>query len=160
MIRRATFSDIPRMVELLCEAHAASKFAARVGVSRKAAHTLLQQAVTRNGGTNDGGTIVLVAEHAGVLEGLFVGVLNRVYFIGDKLEANDMYLFVTPSAGRADASKMIDGYLEWADANPKVDRQDVKLSYTDALPGAARVGRLYAKKGFRRAGEIFERAAQ
>lgn len=157
MIRPAKFVDIPRMVDLLCTAHAESKYAARMGVSRKAAHTLLQQAVQRHGGQHEGGTLVMVAEKGGEVEGLMVGTLNRVYFIGDKLEAQDVFLFVTPQADKRDASRLLDAYLEWADGNPKVDFEDVKLSHTDALPGAERVAKLYAKKGFRRCGAIYER---
>ena len=160
MIRAAKFVDIPRMVELLCLAHAASKYAGRVPVSQSAAHTLLQQAVTRHGGQHAGGALVMVAEVDGEVQGLMVGALTRVYEIGEKLQANDLFLFVTPAAGKTDASRLLDAYIEWADANPKVDREDVKLSYTDALPGGERVEAMYAKKGFRRCGAIFERAGE
>lgn len=160
MIRPARFADIPRLVDLLCMAHAASKYADRVGVSRKAAQALLQQAVQRHGGQHEGGSLVMVHERGGDLEGLFVGVLDRVYHIGDKLQANDMYLFVTPKAAKLAASRLLDAYVAWADGNPKVDREDVKLSFTNALPGAERVESLYEKKGFRRCGAIYERAGQ
>lgn len=82
------------------------------------------------------------------------GVLDRVYHIGDRLTANDVYLYVRPTARAAHSLQLIDAYLRWATGNPKVI--EIKLSWTDALPGAARIGELYGRKGFHRIGEIYE----
>jgi len=157
MIRAAKFSDIPRMVDLLHEMHAASKYAGKVDVSRKAAHALMQQCVTRHGGQHEGGALVMVAEHDGQVEGFIVGMLDRVYHIGDRLASNDVYLYVTDAASKLDVRRLLDAYVEWASGNPKVF--EIRLSWTDTMEGAEKIGDLYEKMGFRRCGAIYERGA-
>lgn len=157
MIRAAKFSDIPRIVDLLHEMHAASKYAGKVDVSRKAAHALMQQCVTRHGGLHEGGALVMVAEHDGQVEGFIVGMLDRVYHIGDRLASNDVYLYVTEAASKLDVRRLLDAYVEWAAGNPKVF--EIRLSWTDTMEGAEKIGDLYKKMGFRRCGAIYERGA-
>jgi hypothetical protein len=157
MIRPATFSDIPRLADLLEEMHAASKYAGRVNVDRRAACALLQQCVTRHNGKHEGGAFVMVTETAGQVEGFMVGLLDRVYHIGDKLAANDVFLHASTKASKSAARALFAAYVSWAAENPKV--VEIRASWTDALPGAERIAFMYQKVGFRRCGEIFERAA-
>lgn len=158
MIRAATFSDIPRVVDLLVEMQAESKYAGRVDVSRKTAHALMQQCVRRHGGQHDGGSLVMVAEHGDQVEGFIVGLLDRVYHIGDRLAANDVFLHVTERAAKTDVRRLLDAYVKWASDNPKVE--EIRLSWTDTMAGAEKIGDLYEKMGFRRCGAIYERAGQ
>lgn len=157
MIRPSKFSDIPRIVDLLVEMHGASKYAGKVDVDRRAAHALLQQCVTRNGGLHEGGALVNVVEHKGTVEGFMVGMLDRVYHIGAKLSAKDVYLYVTPAASKLDARRLIKAYVRWAVENPKVF--EINLSWTDTMEDAEKIGDLYNALGFRKCGEIFERLA-
>jgi hypothetical protein len=155
MIRAARFADIPRLTDLLCEMHDHSKYAGVVEVSRPAAQGLLQNAIRRHDGEHDGGALVMVDEQAGEIEGFIVGVLNRVYLIGDKLAANDLFLHTTGKAGGLSALKLLAAYVAWADRNPKV--HEIKLSWTDTMPGAERIGMVYERMGFARCGAIYER---
>lgn len=155
MIRPAKFVDIPRLVDLLCEMHGASKYAGTVDVDRKAAHTLMQQCVTRHGGKHEGAALVMVAEHEGQIEGFVVGLLDRVYHIGTKLAANDVYLHVTEKGRPRDVRRLLDAYVAWAAENPKV--AEIRLSWTDTMEGAEKIDGLYKRMGFRRCGAIYER---
>jgi RimJ/RimL family protein N-acetyltransferase len=158
MIRPAKFVDIPRLVDLLCEMHAESRYAGKVEISRKAAHTLLQQCVTRHGGQHEGGALVMVAEHEGSVEGFMVGMLDRIYHVGDMLAAIDVYLYATAAAPKMTPRRLLDAYVAWASENPKVF--EIRLSWTDTMEGAERIGAVYEKMGFRRCGAIYERAVR
>jgi len=157
MIRPAKFVDIPRIVELMVEMQAASKYRDISDVDERAAHNLVAHCVQRNGHTTDGGAWVTVVEFRGVVEGFMMGVLGRVYHIGKRLNADDAFLHCTKRAPRSAMTRLFDGYLKWAIDNPRV--ATIKASWTDALPGASRMSKLYGKKGFVRVGEIWERVA-
>ena len=55
----------------------------------------MQQCVTRHGGQHEGGALVMVAEHDGQVEGFIVGMLDRVYHIGDRLASLGVVVEVT-----------------------------------------------------------------
>jgi hypothetical protein len=159
-MRKATPHDLPRLFELIGHMHAGSKFAAMgIGVDSAVARSLLLTAVNRHGGQHDGSTCCFVTEKDGLIEGFIIGILQRVYLIGNRLEANDLFLYVSPNAPRQAATKLLDGYLAWALSNPKV--AIVKLSWTDAMgvDGEA-LEKLYKRKGLRRSGGIWERVGQ
>ncbi len=155
MIRPATPSDIPRVKELFAEMHAASKFANRVPISERALHDLLLMALGNRNRPIAGGTHFSVSTKKDRVEGFMIGLLDRVYHIGTKLVAQDMFLHVTKHGFKTDVSRLIDDYLNWADSNPNVI--DINLSWTDALPGAERISNLYRRKGFMRIGGIYQR---
>ena len=159
MIRAATLSDLPRLYELMLEAHRSSKFYPDVGVDDPTMRSIIMTSVQRHGGTNNGSTCYLVEDVDGVLEGFVIGILDRVYHIGNRLCANDLFLFCTPKARARAGSQLIDGYIEWAAVNPKVAH--IMLSWTDVngTDGKA-IEKLYDRKGFHRVGAIWERAGQ
>lgn len=158
MIRPARLDDLTRLYALVLEMHQATEYPARgIGVSETAAKALLRDAVSRNGRTNDGGTLLNVIDVGGHLVGFHLGVLQRVYLIGDRLEAQDAYLFCGKGAPSSGAARLVDAYVAWAESNPKV--AEIALSFTNA--GGARVAKLaklYERRGFKRVGEIWKRA--
>jgi hypothetical protein len=160
MIRLAALGDIARLRELFMEMYRASEYPARdVGVSEPALQALLRDAVIRNGRTNDGGALVNVAEKDGEIVGFMIGTLQRVYCVGNRLEAQDMFLYCTPEAPARASARLIDAYLRWALSNPKV--ADVALSWTDvAGVDGEKIERLYASRGFKRRGAIWKRVGQ
>jgi hypothetical protein len=97
---------------------------------------------------------VAVAEEDGKVVGFMAGVLDRVYHVGSKLVANDAYLVVRPGAKAAHSLQLIDGYVAWAQGIRAV--LEIKLSWTNTLPGAARAAKIYERKGFAAVGEIYE----
>lgn len=152
MIRRALPQDMKGVERLIRAQHAASKYAERVGISDKAMETLLLGMFAQMGQRGPNATHVAVAVEDGAIVGFVAGVLDRVYHIGDRLTAND--LFLVSSGKLSNTLGLIDSYLAWARANPKV--VEVVLSWSDALAGAERVAEIYRRKGFVRSGEMYE----
>ncbi len=157
MIRAATLSDLPRLFELVLMMHAGSKYADEVGVDNTAARSILRDGVLRNGGAYNGATLLNVIDVGGTIEGFMLGILQRVYSIGNRLEAQDFWLFCTKAAPATAPSRLIDAYIKWADENPKV--AEITLSWTAVSQASEKMARLYQRKGFARCGEIFKRAA-
>lgn len=160
MLRAATLSDLPRLFELVTQMHAASKYVAReIGMDEATARSILMDGVRRNGGQHVGATLLNVFEVEGEPEAFMLGILQRVYSIGNRLEAQDFWLFSTPEAPAKAIPKLIDSYIAWADGNPKV--AEICLSWTDALSGTGEsLGRLYGRKGFDKVGEIYKRETE
>ena len=156
MIRAATPADLPRVRELVHDMHAASKYFGRVDISHKALDDLLLTALGNCRRNIDGGTHFNVSERKGAVTGFMIGILSRVYFIGNRLVAQDMFLNVAKSGSASDVLGLIDGYVAWASANPKV--MTINLSWNDTLPGAERIVHVYRRKGFLRTGGIYEMA--
>lgn len=154
MIRPAKFADVPRIVELLCEAHAKSRYAAVTPVNEQAAHRLVAGCVQRHGHTTVGGSLVMVWEIDGEVTGMIIGVIDRIYHIGEKLSANDLYLY-SQGGQSLPAIMLFNAYMDWALGNPNV--AEVHASWTDALPDAERVITIYKRCGFERCGEIWKR---
>lgn len=142
------------MATMLREMHAASKYHGRVGIAEKAMEAMLASLVAQQGQRGPQGSYCAIAELNGRVTGFMVGMLDRVYHIGDKLTANDVYLWVRPRESPIHTMYLIRGYLAWARAIRQV--AEIKLSWTDTLPGAERLGRLYRKVGAVKAGEIYE----
>ena len=157
LIRPATLSDIPRLYELVLEMHEASKYGALdMDIHEATAKALLRDGVMRNGRTNNGGTLLNVVEFRGKVEGFMLGVLQRVYCIGNRLEAQDFFLFCTPKAPLTGFSQLLAAYVKWADDNPKV--LETKLSWTNAVGvNGNKLGKLYQRHGFEQCGEIWSR---
>lgn len=155
-IRPARSVDVFALVALLHHQHARSRYAGQVSIDDKYARSLLAQAIQRNGGTHDGGSLVNVVETGeGVISGFCVGVLDRVYHIGDRLVAQDMFLVAADEAPPLTAVRLLKRYVEWAASNPAVF--EIHLSHTDALPEGERIGALYERMGFTRCGALYRR---
>jgi hypothetical protein len=159
MIRAATMSDLPRLYDLLLEMQSKSKYAGVVDVDEATAKSLLLNMVRKHGGTNNGSSCFFVIEAFGKIEGFIIGMLDRVYHIGNRLMANDIYLYCTKNAPKMGWSKLIDAYVSWALSNPKV--HEIKGSWQDALGSNGEImDKAMQRKGFRRCGMIWERAGQ
>lgn len=156
MIRRATASDLPRLYDLLLEIQQKSKYFPDIEVDERAARSLLMTGIQRNGSMHDGGSLMLVEERSGNVEGFIMGMLDRIYHIGTRLCANDIYLYCTDAASKTAALRLAKGYIDWAMGNPKVAK--IMLSWTDALGvDGESIGRMYGGLGFHKVGEIWER---
>lgn len=154
MTRPAAFADVPRLVELFHEMHAASKYAGRSALSEKAVNNMLMGMIAQQNQRGPQGTYFHVALQDGVIVGFMVGLLDRIKHVLNKLVAGDAYLYVRPGSSPTHVLKLIDGYIDWARGNPKV--LEIKLSWDDTLPRAKEVARIYKRKGFDLVGEIYE----
>ncbi len=156
VIRPATMADLPGVYDLVREMHERSKYFPDVGIDSQTVRSLVMQSVQRHGGKNNGSTHFVVSDEGGELTGFMLGALQRVYLIGDRLEAQDVYLYVREGASPRAAFGLINSYLDWAESCPKV--ATVKLAYTDAINAdEKRIGGLYERKGFKIIGAMYER---
>lgn len=155
MIRPAKPSDTMRLVDMLEEQQARSRYAGIVNVDRDYARKIVAAAIQRNGGIYSGSACVLVDEVDDTVEAFIIGVLDRVYSIGDRLSAKDMFLVATDRAGALATMRLLGGYIAWASHNPNV--YEIELSHTDALPEGERMGAIYERMGFVRGGTMYRR---
>ena len=153
MIRRATFNDAPAIMALIRSQHARSKYAARCAISDNALEYLVAQMIGQQGQIGPQGTCVFVVEKAGKPVGFIAGILDRVYQIGRKLTAQDLF-FVNEGGSVADTLKLLDEYIAWAQSIRAV--LEIVVSWSDTLPGAERLAQLYTRKGFTKSGEMYE----
>lgn len=160
MLRPATLSDLPQLFELVTAMHGASKYVEmEIDVDPAAAKSILLDGVRRSGGQYLGATLLNVVEVNGRLEAFMLGILQRVYSIGNRLEAQDFWLFATKKAPATSIPRLTDAYIKWAENNPKV--AEICLSWTDALKGSGEsLGRMYKRKGFEKVGEIWKRETE
>ncbi len=151
MIRPARYQDAPEIEQLIRNQHTRSKYAGRVAIVDKALAQVVLGAIMGMNQSGPHATHCAVSVEGGKVRGFIAGSLARIYNIGDKLGASDQFLV---NEGRTGASlQLIDSYIAWASANPKV--VEIGLSWTDALPGADRAALLYQRKGFSLVGEQF-----
>jgi hypothetical protein len=154
MIRPGRFQDQPAIEGLLRDAYARSKYAGRVGIHEKALSQLVLGSIAQMTQNGPQASHVAVAERGGEVVGVIIGALDRVYHIGDKLSANDIFFVVGDKGSFGDSIYLVDSYIRWAQANPKV--LEIMLSWSDALPGAEKIASLAKRKGFVKTGEMFE----
>jgi hypothetical protein len=155
-VRAAKFGDISAMLGLLHHQHSRSIYADAGVIDDNYTRKLLAQLVQRHAGTTNGASCVYIAEDAdGHPAALIVGILDRVYSIGSKFVANDLFLVAGPTAPATALLKLIAAYIKWAVANPKV--HEIRLSYTDSLPEGERMGPIYERLGFKQCGSIYRR---
>lgn len=153
MIRVAKFTDIPDIERLLRNVHAKSKYAKRTPLNAKAMNQTVMSMIAAQGQNGPAATHVSVCLQNGQVVGFMASQLSRVYGICEKLVATDVFL-VSESHRAADMMGMIDAYIGWASANPKVI--EIGLSWSDAISGSHRLSRLYKRKGFKLVGAQFE----
>jgi hypothetical protein len=159
VIRPASTSDLARLLELVMEMYRRSEFAERgCTVDQRLVRGLLFDGVRRHGGQHAGSTLFNVVEFRGKVEGFMLALLQPLYSIGEQLEAQDIFTYCTTKAPKIAVGRLLDSYLEWAQANPKV--ADIVLSWTNVVGGDSRLGRLYQRKGFSKRGEIYVRAGK
>jgi hypothetical protein len=152
MIRRAKFQDIPEIFNLMVEGHARSKYRDRDAIDAKEAKGLLMNAIQRHGLKREGGTCVFVTDE---VDGFILGMLDRVYIVGTKLQARDVFYYCRPSAHPQDAIGLLGEYMAWAADVPNVI--EVRASVTDIIGNVEKVEALYARCGFSRVGVVMER---
>lgn len=155
MIRPAKFFDTVRIVDLMHEMHERSCYAQLDVIDDRYAHKLVSNCIQRHGGSHDGAALVMVAVHDQKVEGFLIGILDRLYHLGTKLSANDLFLYTSKKCHPTDFVRLLETYISWAENNPKVG--EIKLSWTDAVPGAERMGKMYEMKGFDYCGGIYSR---
>lgn len=155
MLRTGKPADTWRIVTLLEETHSNSRYAA-LPFDRRAAQSLVMQAIQRNMGEHDGGCIVVVEEVDGTVEAVIIGTLSRVYMVVDALKATDLFLVASPKASLLAARKLLGAYVAWAERNAGV--YEIELTHTDVTEASAAMGGIYSAMGFEPFGHAYRRA--
>lgn len=158
MIRDARFTDIPSIVMVLqdsmARSHYASKTAGEIDVAE--AKRLLVTAIQRHGHKNGGGCWVQVSETRGVVTGFILGTLARVYAVGTKLMATDLFWLATPMAEPRDAVALMRGMVAWAESCPHV--VEVKCGTTNTInDDAGKAGKVLQRLGLAPYGNIYRK---
>lgn len=153
-IRRGKFADIPALLDLMESAHRESAFADLGPINMPVAKKVLQGVLAKHGDTVDGGTFVVVADNGVFIEGAFIGLLQRYYFVTDILEATDLFWYARPGADPKTGARLLRSWLKYVKAlnvAPMVIRQ----ADSTAIPRTARAGRLLQRAGMRELGTIY-----
>jgi hypothetical protein len=144
------------MMGVLREAHAQSAYA-KLEIDEPEAKRLLMGAIQRHGGKGEAGTLVNVAETDGKVEGLIIGVLQRVYFIGKDYTATDLMWVGTERASARDKIGLMLSLTEWAKAHRKV--VEVVCNASGAFD-AEKTARIMEKLGFAKFGGLWRMETQ
>ncbi len=162
MIREAKFADIPSIVALLEMQFRLTHYYrdGTVNIDELATKRLLLTAIQRHGKALEGGTFIQVAENAGLVCGVIVGTLTRVYSIGDRLMASDLFWTANSLVDPRDPEKLMRNFVEWAWACPVV--AEVKIGVTKIIEDEPdRIGRMLKRMGMTDYGQMYrmEKAA-
>lgn len=155
MIRPAKFSDITGVIEVMQDAHRRSVYADSAEFDREDAKQLMARSIQRHGHKNMGGTLVMVSEVNGNIEGFMVAMLDQVYPCLKQMVATDLLFILTEKADSRDARAMLKAIEEWAQDNPKVI--ELRLGVMDAITDWQRTAKLYRRLGFEQCGGIFNK---
>lgn len=154
MIRDAKFADIHGIIGLLEYGHGRSHYAGSgVRIDQKEAKRLLVQSIQRHGGKNGGACFVQVAEKDGVINGLILGTLARVYAIGDKLSATDLFWIAAPTVDPTEPLRLMRNMVDWAWQSPHV--VEVKCGATAVIQDPEGAGKLLERIGMKQFGNIY-----
>lgn len=154
-VRPAKFVDIPFMALLLEDSFYRSIYADKATFDILEAKQLIVRAINRHGHTNYGGSLVLVSETAGTVDGLLIGILDNVYPCLKELVATDLLFVQAEHANPRDGVLMLKNLIAWAEKNPKVIELHVGVAST--VGDWERTAKLYEQVGLERCGAMFRK---
>lgn len=156
MIRVAKAADTMAVVRLMQEALSRSRYKDAGQVDVEVAKKFLLRCVHFHGHTQSGATFYLVSETDGQLTGFFIACLSPVYIVGDKLEAQDIHLYLSDGADRRDFLRFVNAFDKWADSNPDVI--EATLSLSDFLDThGPRLRQVYEGRGYEVTNQVLKR---
>ncbi len=152
-VRAANFRDIPALARFYEESHQRSIYAERATFDLIEAKQLFVRTIQRHGHLNSGGTLVLVSEKDGAIEGFMIGILDHIYPCLKELIATDLLIIASERADPRDARTILKQLIDWAQKNPKVI--EIRLGVTGAIGKWERTGKLYERIGLQQCGGIY-----
>lgn len=157
LIRNAKFIDTHGIVQFLAECHARSHYARNdiVQVDRAEAKRLVATSISRHGHKNGGGCWVQVVEVNGAICGLMLATLTRVYAIGNKLSASDLFWIVDERASPVDGVKLMRNMVAWAETVPHCI--EVKCGTTAVVGDPQIAGRMLQAMGMEEYGAFYRK---
>ena len=112
-IRAARFTDIPRIVEIMEDAHERSRDVARTTFDEVDAKQLLLRSIQRHGHMNYMGSLVMVCEYNGIVRGFIIGIIDLVLPGLKEYKVTDLLFLVGQGAAPGDARDMVQAVIEW-----------------------------------------------
>lgn len=157
MIRDARFEDIPAIMAVIRWGYQQSDYAKKglCGLDEKEAKRLLVNAIQRHGRGRNAGSFVQVAERDGKVEGFIVGILSRVYHIGDRLMASDLFWLCTPMVPPRDPRRLMRNMIEWGKGVDGVI--EIRCGTTAILGDPERAGAILRSLGLEPYGAIYRK---
>lgn len=154
-VRNAKFVDIPGIVQVLEDGFRRSIYADVASYEVAELKQFVVRMIQRHGHTNNGGTLVLVSESEGRIEGVLMAMLDNVYPCLKELMATDIFFIMGEKADGRDAHLMLKQMMAWAEKNPKVI--EIHLGVTSAIGDWERTAKLYRRLGLEQCGAMFRR---
>ena len=148
MVRDAKFADIPAILDLLAMQFRLTHYHrdGTVNIDERAAKQLLTTAIQRHGKHAIGGTFVQVALTGNLICGVLVGALSRVYAIGDKLMASDLFWTSSEMVDPRDPPLLMRNFITWAFESPDV--AEVRVGVTRVISeDPARISKILKRMG-------------
>lgn len=143
MIRAASILDVPCIVSMGAQMHAASPRLSGQTFDADKVEEIVCRLVESDYGC------AFVSEIGNEITGFFLGLINETWF-GHDLIAQDLALYVAPSKrGYGQASSLVDAYIEWARA--KGAKPEIGISAGGAVD---KIERFYELKGFKAFGPM------
>ena len=141
MIRNATTSDLPKILNLMRRFHPKTPY---VGIEMDvlSVSQVLGQCI------NSALGFAVVAEHDGNIDGIMMAAAQPLWF-SKKRQATD---FLTHAERPGDGAKMIRRFIKWAWSVPNV--AEVTLAQSSGID-VERTAKLYTRAGLVRVGNIF-----
>lgn len=156
MIRDAKYVDIQAITLFLQEGYSRSHYAKSgvVNVDVNETKRLLGAGLGRHGHKGIGACWLQVADNNGSIDGLMYATLVRVYSIGDKLMATDLFWATNDRARPTDAAILMKNMVNWAKSCPMVI--EVRCGVTTIISDRPAVtGRLLKSLGMQDYGAIY-----
>ena len=144
MIRAAVNSDIPQIIKVVKEAHKESS-SKDVPLAEEIIRKNVQVCIL------SAEHLVNVVEIVGVIEGVFIGVTNQLWYSRKKQSA-DLFFYVTQK-GRGWGSSLLRRYIQWARVNKGV--AEINLGVNSGIGDMNRTKKLYEKLGAVQVGDSY-----
>ena len=144
MIRAAVNGDIPQIIKVVKEAHKESS-SKGVPLDEEIIRKNVQVCIL------SAEHLVNVVEIVGVIEGVFIGVTNQLWYSRKKQSA-DLFFYVTPK-GKGWGSSLLRRYIQWARVNKGV--AEINLGVNSGIGDMDRTKKLYEKLGAVRVGDSY-----
>ena len=157
MIRPAKAVDRDEVIGLLRDGYKRSRYADVAGICEKEAQRAVLGLIFKHGITAIDGTHCMVTEENGKLTGLHFAMKQRVYIIGDKYQASEIWFYVKEHASPFAAPALLRSFVEWAESDKRII--EISPACTDVIGDWNIAARMYEKAGFVQSGAIFRRAA-
>ncbi len=146
MVRSSTYSDIPRICEILSELHQISKYAG-YQINMRQFKELCMESI------RSGNNCLFVYEENGSVEGFLIGIIDNLYHVLREKYASDLF-FCKSLTAKGDATGLMAAFLEWAKSQPGV--VSIRMGATDVVSDYNKVSKLYDRCGMIQEGVLYE----